>query len=71
MDAITPGKLSQGSPVQCGSPAQPLCAAQLSQPQQMLGSVSPCPHLVQTPGLAVLVHPQASDLLTLEAADGG
>lgn len=48
----------------------PLCCPALPA-QQMQGSVPPCPHLMQTPGLAVPVHLQASNLLTLEAADGG
>lgn len=47
------------------------CPSQLSQLQQMLGSGPLCPQLMQTPGLAVPAHLQASNLLTLEAADGG
>lgn len=51
--------------------------AALHSPSVLPSSLSPsrchglCPHLIQTPGLAVLAHLQASDLLILEAADGG
>lgn len=65
------GTCSEGPQFSVAALHSPCVLPSSLSPKQMPGFMPLCPHLVQTPGLAVLAHLHASNLLTLEAADGG